>query len=378
MKILLAHPAADLYGSDRMAVLAVCAMVNRGHTVTVVLPTDGPLHDRMRNAGAQVWVVATPVLRKANLSLLGCIAMAWQVLTSGHRVAAAIRAAAPDVVYVNTIVQPWWILAARRRRLRVVVHVREAESQISARVARIIHLPLLMADVVLCNSRATKSCVTSALPSLNDRTSVVYNGKDWSTYRRKGPVRESELVRCSVIGRLSPRKGQDIAIRAVAALIAKDINLTLTLVGTVFPGYEWYERKLRRTVDELGIAGRVTFIGFQEDIRPVLGCTDIAIVPSRVEPFGTVAAECMAAGVVTIVADVQGLTEIVSDGRNGLTFRSEDHRDLARCCEWAIRHRDQARLLAESGSRDVPRRFSLERYERAVISALESTQRITA
>ena len=43
----------------------------------------------------------------------------------------------------------------------------------------------------------------------------------------------------------------------------------------------------------------------------MLAQTDIAIVPSRIEPFGTVAAECMAAGLLTIVADVQGLAEIV-------------------------------------------------------------------
>ena len=43
VNILITHPSAELYGSDRMALLTLRALVKRGHAVTAVVPADGPL-----------------------------------------------------------------------------------------------------------------------------------------------------------------------------------------------------------------------------------------------------------------------------------------------------------------------------------------------
>jgi glycosyltransferase involved in cell wall biosynthesis len=79
----------------------------------------------------------------------------------------------------------------------------------------------------------------------------------------------------------------------------------------------------------------------------------------------------MAAGLLTIVSDVQGLTEIVEPDRNGLTFPVGDHQTLALRCIWAVNHRDDAERLALCGQRDVDERFGLERYQRQIVEALE-------
>lgn len=376
MKILLTHPSADLYGSDRMALLAVRALVNRGHAVTVVLPADGPLTSKIRESYGDVVIADTPVLRKSDLKPRGLVKMMWSVAASLFHIARILRSVDPDVVYVNTIVQPWWIAGAKFQRRRVVVHVREAESQIPHVLKTAIHAPLMLADVILCNSRSTQGEIASVLPKSSHQIQVVYNGKDWSEYQiprsSQRPCEVSAPLRLTVVGRLSPRKGQDIAIQALAEIIATGIDATLTLVGDVFPGYEWYEDELKQTAAKLRLAHRVRFVGFQEDIRVPLARTDIAIVPSRIEPFGTVAAECMAAGVLTIVAEVQGLTEIVEDGNSGLTFAAEDHRALARHCIWAQRHPEESKKLGFAGQRAVHERFSLDRYEREIVEAFES------
>jgi glycosyltransferase involved in cell wall biosynthesis len=380
LKILLTHPSADLYGSDRMALLAMRALVKRGHAVTAVVPDDGPLISKIRESRGHVIIADTPVLRKSDLSVLGFPRLLWSAAASQSRIARIVRSVDPDVVYVNTIVQPWWIAWGKFQRRRVVVHVREAEGQLHHLLKTMINAPLMLADVILCNSKSTQREIASVLPMSRKQILVVYNGKDWSAYQSQQSVRSScdaaAPLRLTVVGRLSPRKGQDIAIRALAEIISTRTDATLTFVGGVFPGYEWYEHELKQTAAKLDLADRVKFIGFQEDIRPVLAQTDIAIVPSRIEPFGTVAAECMAAGVLTIVADVQGLAEIVENGTNGLTFSADDHRALARCCIWALGHPEESKKLALTGQRDVHERFSLDRYEREVVEALESVERI--
>ena len=54
--------------------------------------------------------------------------------------------------------------------------------------------------------------------------------------RAKLPPTLGLRIRLTVVGRLSPRKGQDIAVQALAEVVSTGIDATLTLVGGVFPG----------------------------------------------------------------------------------------------------------------------------------------------
>lgn len=376
MRILLTHPSADLYGSDRMALLAGAALMAKGHAVKAVVPVDGPLVRRMQENGISVRIADIPVLRRADLRPARIPVLLWRVIQGAARMFGIIRAEDPDVLYVNTIIQPWWIVAGKVMRRKVVVHVREAEDQSHPVVRKFLYGPLLLADVVVCNSESTRREITSMIPLPADRTTVVYNGKDWSNYRVQRPPRShdngSGPVALTVIGRLSHRKGQDVAIRALAHMLSTGYDARLTIVGTAFEGNDQYWHELIAIAEVHDVLDRILFTGFKDDIRTVLGETDIAIVPSRIEPFGTVAAECMAAGLLTIVADVQGLTEIVDPGLNGLAFPPGDHRALAQQCIWAATHPEDAAALALKGQRDVDERFGLDRYQRQIVEVVES------
>lgn len=374
MRILLTHASSELYGSDRMAALACAALSGKGHSVTAVLPVAGPLVDELHTADTAVRVVDIPVLRRRDLHparILGLIGRLVPALAMMVRTIASER---PDVVYVNTIVQPWWIVVGKLMRRRVVVHVREAEPQSAPAVRKLLYAPLLLADMVLCNSASTRDELTAMVPLDAARATVVYNGKDWSKYRVAARARDTSTapLALTVVGRLSHRKGQDIAIRALVGLLASGHDATLTLVGSVFDGNQEYADELTALAEVHDVLDRVRFAGFQDDIRPILAATDIAIVPSRIEPFGTVAAESMAAGVLTVVAAVQGLTEIVESGRNGLTFPSGDHAALARQCAWAADNPAPAAELARQGQCDVDERFGLDTYQRQIVELIES------
>jgi len=276
------------------------------------------------------------------------------------------------ISFAPVIHQGW----TKLMRVPIVVHAREAEPQLPKLLKTVIYAPLFLADVVICNSKSTRQDILEFGPMSRKQLPVVYNGKDWSAFQDGGHTRSpSSSARLTVVGRLSPRKGQDIAIRALAELIAEGRATTLTLVGDVFAGYEWYETELRSLATELKVDDCVTFAGFQSDIRPALAETDIAVVPSRIEPFGTVAAECMAAGVLTIASDCDGLTEIVQRGRNGLIFPSDDPSALARSCIWALDHPEEAKEMTSRAQRDVGERFSLARYEQQVAEIVQSAVR---
>ena len=81
----------------------------------------------------------------------------------------------------------------------------------------------------------------------------------------------------------------------------------MTIVGAVFPGYEWYEAELREQVRNLGLEGSVTFCGFVPDVWPVLETLDVIAVPSRYdEPFGNTAVEAVLAGRPVVVSATSG------------------------------------------------------------------------
>lgn len=376
MRVLLTHSSADMYGSDRMAAEAAGALVQGGHDVCVVLPGEGPLGAKMREVGAEVRYVDVPVLRKSSLRPHGFVTLLGELARASPSMWVAIRHVRPDVVYVNTITQPWWLALAWLLRLPSVTHVREAEPQLPRLVATGLMLPLLLSDKIICNSRSTEDEVRRAVPVRADRLQVIYNGKDWSGYElAESPPQDTESPRTLVIlvvGRLSPRKGQDVVIRALGDLVSLGVQATVRLAGDVFPGYEWYERDLREMAVSLGVGDRVEFLGFVEDIGPELVRASVAVVPSRIEPFGTVAAESMAASVLTIVAEVQGLTEIVTDRQTGLTFPSEDSGALAIRCLWVMQNPEAVNQIVTAGHESVLRRFTTERYRDHIVTAIES------
>ena len=95
--------------------------------------------------------------------------------------------------------------------------------------------------------------------------------------------------------------------------------MTLDLVGGAFADYEWFEDDLRRA-GRRGpvVSGRIRRRrGVIAQVWDTLDSADIALVPSRAEPFGNVAVEAQLAARPVVASAVQGLNEIIDDGRNG-------------------------------------------------------------
>lgn len=373
MKILLTHPGAELYGSDRMAASAAEALVRAGHEVVAALPVRGPLEQLLLDSGARVVILDLPVLRKSLLRPVPFMGLIAGMPGTLHRATRLIRRERIDVVYTNTITQPWWTLAAKLSRRPALVHVREAETEIPIIAQRVLLAPLALADLIVANSNSTRRHVETRVGSAKPQTRVVHNGKDWGQYFRSAYTAGPGVANLVLVGRLNARKGPDIAIRAVNRLVDDGLDAKLTLVGAVYPGYEWFEDELHALAAELGVEDRVDFVGFQSDPTAFLERASIVLVPSRVEPFGTVAAEGMAAGRPTVVADVDGLAEIVESDEVGLKFAAGDDEELAERCARLLREPLLAARMAAAGRESVARRFSLEAYRVGVLAAVTHT-----
>lgn len=326
--ILAVHPGAELFGSDRMFLESVIGLREAGSTVVAALPSDGPLVDELVKAGAVVRIVPMFVLRKKLMKPRGWPMLLRSALTglvSGWRL---IGQVCPEAVYVSTIIIPQWPLLARLRRTKAISHVHEAEAAGNRLLNMALYLPHLASASTLVNSRFSLETIRGALAPLAHRSSVIYNGVASPDSPEPPRERLEGALRILYLGRLSPRKGPDLVIDAAARLRDQGRPATVTLLGTAFEGYEWYEQQLRDQASASGID--VDFAGFHESIWPFLAACDVLIVPSRLEePFGNTAVEGVLALRPVIASDSGGLREAAGGYRTARLVAPDDATDIA-------------------------------------------------
>lgn len=356
--ILAAHPGAELFGSDRMLLESAVGFLAGGDRVVVTLPESGPLVDSLEAAGAEVVIAPTLVLRKSLMRPSGWLRL---ITETARGIASAWRlmsAVAPDVVYVSTITIPLWPLVARARRTRVVSHVHEAEASGSRFLNVALYAPHLAAKSVIVNSEFSLRTIEASVPRLASKSRVVYNGVAGPA--RSTPVRASvhDTLRVLYVGRLSPRKGPDVALEAAQLLRADGRSVHVSLLGAVFPGYEWFEDELRDTAAQAP-PDSVDFLGFRSDIWPFIDACDVLVVPSRLdEPFGNTAVEGILAERPVVASDTSGLREAAGGYDTTRLVAPGDAAALANALaalmdDWVSRA-DTARAAERARSRHAP------------------------
>ncbi len=369
---MIAHPSPDLYGSDLQLVESVRGLRAAGWHVSVCLPVAGPLVERLTAEGATVLIVVAPVLRRSLMRPAAFARMLVGLPAALLRMRRAMRGA--DVVYVNTITQPWWLLAARLTRRPALCHVHEAEQADSRLVRFVLYAPVVLAASVIANSQVTAAVVGAAVRRLRRRTVVVLNGVAES----EPSGLEPEPGRIALVTRLSPRKGVDVALDAVAILRDQGRDVFLEICGTPFAGYEWFEAQLRARAELDDLAGAVHFAGYVTPTRPVLDRASVVIAPSLGESFGNTAVEAQLAGRPLVASDVQGLAEIVRDGSTGILVRPADAAALAAGVALVLDSSELATALGEAGQADARSRFGVDRYRREIAAVVgELSRRVT-
>ncbi|MEZ0164101.1 glycosyltransferase family 4 protein [Kineococcus sp. LSe6-4] len=372
-RVLLVHPGAGLYGSDRMLLEAVRAVVADGSRALLLVGEDGPLVGLARAAGARVLVRPAPVLRKSALSARGVLALAGRCAVAAVRDGALLRRLRPDVVYVSTLTLPTWVLLARAHGVPVLCHVHEAESGAAAPVRRALAAPLLAADRLLVNSEYSLAVLADSWPGLAARAAVLPNGVAGPA--APVPARTGAgPLRLLYVGRLSRRKGVLVALDAVAAVLAGGLDAHLDLVGDVFGEHAGFARELEDRLGAEVFAGRVTRHGFDPDVFAHLARADVLLVPSVLpEPFGNTAVEGVLAGRPVLVSDVGGLPEAVAGVPSARLVPAGDAPALARAVVQVAADLAELRASAAAQAPVAAARFAPERYRAGLVAGLEQT-----
>jgi glycosyltransferase involved in cell wall biosynthesis len=131
-------------------------------------------------------------------------------------------------------------------------------------------------------------------------------------------------------------------------------------------------RRLERLAARLGIAARVAFLGWRDDLPALLADADLLICPSRHEPLGNVVIEAWSAGLPVVATASDGPANLIKDGETGilvpLSPAGGAAAALARAIERVSGDAPLRRRVAAAGRRAYEAEFT----ERSVVARYRS------
>ncbi len=372
MKVLLVsweYPPVVIGGLGRHVHHLATELATAGHDVVVLSrqptatdPHSHPTSDRLAEGVRVIAAAEDP-----HEFTFGADMMAW-ALAMGH---AMVRAGLglsdwrPDIVHAHD-----WLVAHPAVALAEsfdvplvsTIHATEAgrhSGWVTGPVSRQVHaleswLVRESDSLITCSASMRDEISTLFGPDLGD-ISVIRNGIDTHGWpfaarpRRRGPA---ELL---YFGRLEYEKGVHDAIAALPRIRRSHPGTTLTIAGegTQLDFLKEQARKHR-------VLKATNFVGMVDhsQLLALLHRADVAVLPSRYEPFGIVALEAAAAGAPLVTSNAGGLGEAVIDGVTGLSHPPGDVAALAAAVRVALDSPTAAAQRAEAARERLTSEFA--------------------
>ncbi|HBN08158.1 MAG TPA: hypothetical protein DD435_05775 [Cyanobacteria bacterium UBA8530] len=157
------------------------------------------------------------------------------------------------------------------------------------------------------------------------------------------------------IGNCEGMKNHPELLKALATL-KDDLDILYLHLGR-----EQADRPERRLAEELGIAEKVRFLGFQENVVPFLWASDVYAMPSLHEGFSIAAIEALGVGLMAILADVPGLRDLKDLEGDSISWTGIDAASIAPALREIAKTPREKRLEAGmSTQKTVSSRYSIE------------------
>ncbi|MCT3377998.1 glycosyltransferase family 4 protein [Lacticaseibacillus paracasei] len=323
-KILFLHAGAELYGADKILLEIVDNIDRKTFEPIVILPEDGPLVSKMREAGVEVSVLPYPILRRKFFNIRGIGNYIFSYIRFSRRLKKIVNKENIRLVHVNTtaVLEGVWLKLFTKAK--IVWHVHEIIMKPKFIYKMICFLIQHFSDQTVAVSDATKQRLIDSGIVDQAKVITIHNGisRDYSQsapdYVRKLLNIPSDAIVIGMIGRVNAWKGQSDFIDAVCPILQRNQNVHVLLVGSAYVGEEEYEKRLVNKVASLATRERIHLCPFTEKIADYYAALNIFVLPSiQPDPFPTVVLEAMSNSLPVVAYNHGGASEMILDNETG-------------------------------------------------------------
>ncbi len=157
-----------------------------------------------------------------------------------------------------------------------------------------------------------------------------------------------------ILARIETYKGH-LHILEAMALLAKQNKLPHLLIA----GIGTYEDELRAKAQEMGLADRVHFLGFQSAVADFLSVLDLQLNASYgTETSSLSILEGLSMGLPAVVSSYGGNPWLIDDNEDGMLFENRNSADLARCIARLMDDRDTLNYMSRRAVELFRRKFT--------------------
>jgi glycosyltransferase involved in cell wall biosynthesis len=217
---------------------------------------------------------------------------------------------------------------------KIVMHERGTCWNQSKKYCFITRFNASKADVIISNSKATKTMLVKRFLIPKDKINIIHNGikVDINNYNNKQNKNIYGYFRVGFIGRLDSPKGLHVLIEAIEKLKEHKIELLIAGSGPL-------NSELKEQSKDLI---NITFLGRIQQTSDFFKSLDLLVVPSIREPLGNVCIEAGLYRVPVLASNVDGIPEILEHEISGelmnpdINLSFESNNDAAPIPEYVI------------------------------------------
>ncbi len=326
------------------------------------------LSEQLKNRGYDVTVACRPGRWVEERAIaMGLPTVPIRVMRQGDwqdygRLRAFLREKKPDVVHVHwslDMVVPGF--AAKFAGVPVRILSRHMPYPFKNRLGTALYSRVLFTRIVTVSDSVRQTLLRCGVAG--DKIEVIHHGTDVEAFARTTEDRRTlraalgipeDSVAVGIIGRIAPEKGHAVLLAAFEKVQAR-YPLHLVIVGN---GPD--EALIRSRAAAMGLADKVVFTGFRDDVNNVISALDVVAVPSTWdEPCSAVVQQGMAVSKPVIGTRAGGTPEMVLDDETGFLVPPADAEALAEALARLAGDAFLRKRLGAAGRERVERLFSL-------------------
>ncbi|MCX8086132.1 MAG: glycosyltransferase [Rhodocyclaceae bacterium] len=230
--------------------------------------------------------------------------------------------------------------------------------------------------VVAVSNHVARYLACAGVPT--ERIATVHTGIDLTRYvaPETGGTLRAELglpENAPIVGTvaiLRRKKGHADLLEAIPAVLAR-----FPETHFVFAGDGPQRANLERRIAELQLTAYVHLLGLRRDVVNLLASFDLFVLPTHQEALGTAFVEAGAMGLAAIGSRVDGVPEVIDDGKTGLLVPVKDPLALAQAIIALLADPERRRALGEAAREKVRQNFSRQAMVAGMLEVYEGFMR---